>query len=91
MYKDYKAVVNNEPYLSGYWGGGLKTMTEQAAEMFIPTFQLEIPLKMRAHLFKEEATSKAFLNAIVEIYNEVIVPWWPVKSVPSRFCKESVA
>jgi hypothetical protein len=36
-YKEYKAICNNDPYLNGNWGGELVTMTEQAAELGIPT------------------------------------------------------
>lgn len=46
-YKDFKADCNNDPYLHGLWGGNLRTMTEQAIELGIPSFQLEIPLTMR--------------------------------------------
>lgn len=60
-HKEYTACVNKDPYLSGNWGGELMTMTEQAVLMGIPSFQLEIPLKMRAQLFKDEKLSKAFV------------------------------
>ena len=36
-YKDFKAICNNDPYLNGNWGCTLRTMTEQAAELGIPT------------------------------------------------------
>jgi hypothetical protein len=37
-----------DPVLHGFWGGEIKTMTEQAIQIGVPSFQLEIPLKMRA-------------------------------------------
>lgn len=85
-YKTYKAITNNDPYLDGNWGGSLRTMTEQACELGIPSIQLEIPNRMRAMLFKDSPTgfSKAFLKAIVDAYTEVIVPWWPTRKVPQR-------
>jgi hypothetical protein len=57
-------------------------MTEQAAELGIPTIQLEIPLKMRTLLFNDLPFSKAFLNVILETYSEVVVPWWPARVLP---------
>ena len=78
-YKEYKAICNNDPVLHGLWGRDLRTMTEQAAELRIPTIQLEIPLKMRAHLFGNEAFSKAFLAVITETYKDVISPMWATK------------
>ena len=89
-YKDYKAICNNDPILHGNWGGELRTMTEQAAEMRIPTIQLEIPLKMRAHLFGNEAFSKAFLAVITDTYKEVITPMWEKKQEPVR-CNPELA
>lgn len=35
--KVYKAKCNNDPVLHGYWGGSLKTMTEQACQIGIPS------------------------------------------------------
>lgn len=60
----------------------MRTMTEQAAELGIPTLQLEIPLKMRALLFSDAQFSKAFLGVILETYAEVVTPWWPTRVLP---------
>jgi hypothetical protein len=37
-HRDYKAVCNSDPYLNGNWGLTLKTMTDQASDMGIPSF-----------------------------------------------------
>ena len=36
-YKEYKAKTNNDCWLNGYWGDPLRTMTEQAIELGIPS------------------------------------------------------
>jgi hypothetical protein len=38
---------------------------------------------MRAKLFKDYDLSIKFLKAIINAYQEVIVPWWPAKVVHS--------
>ena len=43
-------------------------MTEQACKMGIPSIQLEIPLTMRAMLFKDVEFSKKFLGVILNAY-----------------------
>ena len=68
-HKDYGAVCNNDPILSGNWGGELMTMTEQAVLMGIPSFQLEIPMKMRTvPLFWEAELGN---RAITQKYSKV--------------------
>ena len=47
-WKEFKALCQTDPVLHGFWGGEIKTMTEQAIQIGVPSFQLEIPLKMRA-------------------------------------------
>ena len=37
---------------------------------------------MRAQLFKDEAFSRQFLMAILEVYADVVVPWWAVRIMP---------
>ncbi len=54
-------------------------MTEQAIELGVPSFQLEIPLKMRQTLYKDEALSKAFFGVILEVYTSIVVPYWAAK------------
>ncbi len=81
-WKEYKAVCNNDPYLNGNWGGELRTMTEQAIMMGIPSIQLEIPLKMRAQLFKDSQLSKDFLSVIIMAYQQIVVNWWPARLPP---------
>ena len=46
----YKIRPELNPYLHGFWGPDLHTMTSQASKMGIPSFQLEIPAKVRPHL-----------------------------------------
>ena len=81
-YKDYPASCQPVPILNGYWGGDLRTMTEQACELGIPSFQLEIPLRMRTALFADESLSQAFLEVILDTYHTVVVPWWATRKVP---------
>jgi hypothetical protein len=81
-YKDYQASSQASPILNGFWGGDLRTMTEQACELGIPSFQLEIPLRMRTALFANEALSHAFLEVILDTYHTVVVPWWATRKVP---------
>ena len=64
----FTAVCNDEPYLNGNWGGDLYTMNEQAVMMGIPSIQLEIPLKMRAYLFNNDAFCKQFVGVLVTAY-----------------------
>lgn len=59
-------------------------MTEQACELGIPSFQLEIPLKMRKQIFESDELCKGLLNVIVDVYLNVVVPWWPVRQIPLR-------
>ena len=60
-------------------------MNEQAVMMGIPSIQLEIPLKMRAYLFSNDAFSKQFVGVLVTAYQEIIVNWWPARVVPQLF------
>lgn len=78
-WKEYKARCEPDPYLNGNWGGELRTMTEQAIELGVPSFQLEIPLKMRNALYKDEALSKAFFGVILDVYTTIVVPYWVAK------------
>ena len=49
--KGYKCRFNPNPKsLTGFWGGQVHTMTEQAIMMGIASFQLEIPLSVRKRL-----------------------------------------
>ena len=83
QYKGMTAVCNNDPYLNGDWGDlDLATMTEQAIMLGIPSVQLEIPLKMRQTLFKDEKLSKQFLNVIIKVYHDIVCNWWPARVVP---------
>lgn len=46
---------------------------------------------MRAYLFKEESGfSRQFLKVILEIYSEVVAPWWAVRQKP-LICNEIMA
>ena len=74
--------MNNDPYLNGYWGGKLKTMTEQACQLGIPSIQLEITNKMRTLLFTDSKFSSAFLAAILNAYKDVVVPYWAARQMP---------
>ncbi|CDW81872.1 UNKNOWN [Stylonychia lemnae] len=84
-YKGFEAKCNENPYLNGNWGGDLKTMNEQAIVLGIPSIQLEIPFTMRAYLFKDDQFAKSFVKVLLSTYREVIVNWWPAKSVPQLF------
>jgi hypothetical protein len=57
-------------------------MTEQACELGIPSFQLEIPLRMRTALFDNEFLSQAFLEVILDTYQSVVAHWWATIKVP---------
>lgn len=48
----------------------------------IPSIQLEIPLKMRAQLFKDDKLCKEFVGVLISAYHQLIVNWWPAKTVP---------
>jgi hypothetical protein len=37
---------------------------------------------MRAVLFKDQALSKAFVTVMIDAYKEIIVNWWPARTVP---------
>ena len=39
-FRDFDCVFNTDPYLHGYWGGSMMTMTEQAIILGIPSLQL---------------------------------------------------
>ena len=57
-HKGFKAKTNKRPYLNGNWGDcDIATMTEQAVVLGIPSIQLEIPLSMRALLFRDATLS----------------------------------
>lgn len=77
-----KAYCDNDPYLNGYWGDvDIFTMTEQAVDLGIPSFQLEIPLTMREELFENKSFSDLFFDALINAYNTVIVPWFNPKKI----------
>ena len=81
--KGFDASTNTNPYLCGNWGNvDCATMTEQAIHLGIPSFQLEIPPPMRKEIFYSEALCKKMAQAIYKIYKDVVVAWWPVKTVP---------
>jgi hypothetical protein len=83
-YKSFKASCQNDPVLHGLWGGDLRTMTEQACELGIPSFQLEIPLTMRRALFSDDRLLSALLDAILLTYENVVTPWWAARTTPMR-------
>lgn len=39
-YREFECKFNTSPYLHGYWGDKMLTMTEQAILLGIPSFQL---------------------------------------------------
>ena len=83
-WKEYKAKCNNEPYLNGNWGSEIRTMTEQAIELGVPSIQLEIPLKMRETIYKDSTLLKAFLGVINDVYANVVVPYWATRQIALR-------
>lgn len=85
---DFECEFNTDPYLHGYWGGGIHTMTEQAIILGIPSIQLEIPLLVRKKLFKDENLRKKFHELLNKLYNFVIVPDFHEKKRIYRISKE---
>lgn len=81
----YDARCENNPALHGYWGGGIYTMTEQAIRLGIPSFQLEIPTTMRYRLFVDRGFSDMFLEGIMEVYKNVVVPWWGSRTIGLKY------
>ena len=89
-YKGFDPICNNQPNLHGYWGcENLYTMTEQAIDLGIPSFQLEIPNAMRQQLYIDKNFSNAFLKAIVDSYNSVVDIWWPARLI-TQVCDENI-
>ena len=54
-------------------------MTSQATMLGIPSFQLEIPSEVRPHLAKNDSFIKEWAKAIVDIYQNIIMPMWNLK------------
>lgn len=42
----------------------------------IPAVQFEMPPALRQQLVKDTELSRRFAQAIKEVYEEVVVPWW---------------
>ena len=89
--RGYRPRAELDPYLHGFWGEDLHTMTSQASMMGIPTFQLEIPSETRPHLAKNPEIMKGWARMIVDIYQNVIVPTWNMKETQTNFKKNLAA
>lgn len=73
------------PYLTGYWGKELHTMTSQCSKMGIPTFQFEMAPYVRAHLAQNDEMLKKWAHIIVDLYQNMIAPNWTKKVTPIRY------
>lgn len=51
-------------------------MTEQAIEIGIPSFQLEIPRKVRNELFSNSTFFDKFAEGITDLYSNVILSYY---------------
>ncbi|XP_076071578.1 uncharacterized protein LOC143042958 [Mytilus galloprovincialis] len=76
-----KYAINVDPLLCGDWGGDLYTMTTQSVCLGIPSFQLEIPRTVRAHMVEDDELTSKFAKAIVDIYSKCVLK---DKHLPSK-------
>ena len=73
-FKGFPCTFNTEPYLHGFWGDKIHTMTEQAILLGIPSMQLEIPYAVRKKLFKDVELRGRFQKLIRKLFDTVILP-----------------
>jgi len=75
--KGKKIKADLECYLHGYWGDNMMTtMMHQSVLLGIPSLQLEIPSSVRKLLNDNDEFRDKFLNALINVYNQVIVPYF---------------
>ena len=87
IYKDKKIGLDHlkgraeiDPDLDGFWGYDRHSMNSQCSKMGIPSLQLEIPPDFRKNLADSDKMIELWATAIIEMYNEVIVPTWALKT-----------
>jgi len=51
-------------------------MSSQASRLGIPSFQLELEPDVRKNLATSKEMQQAWAKMIVEIYTNIIVPYW---------------
>ena len=67
-------------------------MTEQAIELGIPSFQMELPKKVRKELFENNALMKKFANKFSELYEEEIKDYYKSQEKKHKLkVKKSIA
>ena len=70
-----KVGVEGDPYLCGLWGHDCEhTLSHQSVRLGVPAFQLEAPRSLRAALMKEEDALDRMAEAIINVYQNVVVP-----------------
>jgi len=62
--------------LHGFWNAELHTMTSQNAMLGVPTFQFEMEPELRENLATDRVIQRKWAKMIVELYKEMIVPFW---------------
>ena len=70
--------------LHGFWGEDLHSMASQGSFLGIPSFQFEMEQEIRAQLATDENIQKQWAKAIVQLYQEIIVPYWSQKQTPTK-------
>lgn len=75
-------VVETKPVLNGFWGKRkLKTLSHQSVMLGIPAFQLEAPPRLRQRFIAEPQLCTAVATAIVQVFHDVVEPWWLARAL----------
>lgn len=69
--------VDVDPALHGFWGENtVTTISHQTVQLGIPAVQFEMPPRLRERLVLDPALGTAFASAILDIYHNLVTPWW---------------
>eukprot|EP00759_Apiculatamorpha_spiralis_P032928 PhF_6_TR3419/c0_g1_i1/m.4951 len=70
-WKGYSPRAEMDPYLSGYWGGDIHTMTTQAVLLGMHSVQLEIPFSLREEFMKNDKLVEAMGAAFANVFRDI--------------------